>query len=167
MSIFISIGQAGRADFPRALASVQEFFGRSAVPIHLPIGTERDFKGIIDLIRMKAYMYAPDGDGKGKEGEIPAQYADAEFLGSAGSGHYLLGGSLAHPVRFAVAPDVIGHQIAMSPVDRVADRLADLMIAEHGNGAAEGLADAPHAHARTQHREAFPDRTPETAADTP
>src|SRR5438552_4274759 len=50
-----------RADFQRALASVQEFFGRAAVPIHLPIGSERDFKGIIDLIRMKAYTYTPDG----------------------------------------------------------------------------------------------------------
>ena len=66
-----------RADFQRALASVQEFFGRAAVPIHLPIGSERDFKGIIDLIRMKAYTYTPGGDGKGKEGEIPDQYADA------------------------------------------------------------------------------------------
>ena len=65
-----------RADFHRALASVQEFFGRAAVPIHLPIGTEREFKGIIDLIRMKAFLYTPDGDGKGKETEIPAAYAE-------------------------------------------------------------------------------------------
>src|SRR5262249_10687876 len=41
-----------RADFQRALDSVQEVFGRAAVPIHLPIGKERDFKGIVDLIRM-------------------------------------------------------------------------------------------------------------------
>jgi elongation factor G len=66
-----------RADFTRALASVQEFFGRIAVPIQLPIGSERDFKGIIDLIRMVAFTYTPDGDGKGKEGEIPAEYAEA------------------------------------------------------------------------------------------
>jgi elongation factor G len=66
-----------RADFQRALASAQEFFGRSAVPIHLPMGSERDFKGIIDLIRMRAYTYTQDGDGKGKEGDIPAEYADA------------------------------------------------------------------------------------------
>src|SRR4051812_29400648 len=65
-----------RADFQRALASVQEFFGRAAVPIHLPIGSEREFKGIIDLIRMKAFIYTPGGDGKGKEGEIPSQYAE-------------------------------------------------------------------------------------------
>src|SRR5499427_9104965 len=66
-----------RADFQRALSSVQEFFGRSAVPIHIPIGSERDFKGVVDLIRMKAYTYTADGDGKGKEGEIPANLADA------------------------------------------------------------------------------------------
>jgi elongation factor G len=66
-----------RADFDRALASVQEVFGRGAVPIQLPIGKERDFKGIVDLIRMKAYTYTPDGDGKGKEDEIPADLAAA------------------------------------------------------------------------------------------
>jgi len=66
-----------RADFERALASVQEAFGRSAVPIQIPIGKERDFAGIVDLIRMKAYTYTPDGDGKGKEGDIPANLADA------------------------------------------------------------------------------------------
>jgi elongation factor G len=66
-----------RADFQRALASVQEFFGRAAVPVQIPIGSEREFKGVVDLIRMKSYTYTPDGDGKGKEGEIPADLADA------------------------------------------------------------------------------------------
>jgi len=66
-----------RADFQRALASVQENFGRTAVPIQIPIGSERDFKGVVDLIRMKAYTYTPDGDGKGKESDIPADLADA------------------------------------------------------------------------------------------
>jgi elongation factor G len=65
-----------RADFERALASVQETFGRSAVPIQIPIGAERDFAGVVDLINMKAYTYTVDGDGKGKEGEIPAALAD-------------------------------------------------------------------------------------------
>ncbi len=70
-----------RADFARALASVQEFFGRVAVPVQLPIGSERDFKGVVDLINMKAYTYTPDGDGKGKEGEIPADLAEAAKAG--------------------------------------------------------------------------------------
>ncbi|MBV9742950.1 MAG: GTP-binding protein, partial [Acidobacteriia bacterium] len=66
-----------RADFERALASVHEVFGRSAVPIQIPIGAERDFKGIVDLIRMKAYTYKPDGDGKGAEGDIPVGLSEA------------------------------------------------------------------------------------------
>jgi elongation factor G len=66
-----------RASFERALGSVHEAFGRTAVAVHLPLGAEREFKGIIDLIRMKAYTYTPDGDGKGKEGDIPSEYAEA------------------------------------------------------------------------------------------
>jgi elongation factor G len=66
-----------RSDFGRALASVQSVFGRMAVPIQLPLGSEKDFKGVIDLVRMKAYTYTNDGDGKGKESDIPANLADA------------------------------------------------------------------------------------------
>ena len=66
-----------RSSFERALASVQETFGRTAIPVQMPIGAERDFKGVIDLVGMKAYTYAPDGDGKGKESAIPADLADA------------------------------------------------------------------------------------------
>ena len=66
-----------RADFDRAFATVQENFGRAAVPVQIPIGKERDFNGIVDLVRMKAYTYTADGDGKGKEGEIPANLLDA------------------------------------------------------------------------------------------
>jgi elongation factor G len=66
-----------RADFSRALDSVQEAFGRLAVPIQIPVGAERDFQGVIDLVRMRAYSYTPDADGKGKEGDIPANLADA------------------------------------------------------------------------------------------
>ena len=66
-----------RSSFERALASVQETFGRTAIPVQIPIGSERDFKGVVDLVGMKAYTYAPDGDGKGKECAIPADLAEA------------------------------------------------------------------------------------------
>jgi elongation factor G len=66
-----------RASFERALESIHSIFGRSAIPIQLPIGAERDFKGVVDLVRMKAYTYTIDGDGKAKEGDIPANLADA------------------------------------------------------------------------------------------
>ena len=65
------------ADFDRALASIENVFGRKVVPIHLPIGREKSFRGIVDLISMKSYLYTPDGDGKAKVGEIPAEMAEA------------------------------------------------------------------------------------------
>ncbi len=70
-----------RSSFDRTLESVQQFFGRTAIPIHLPIGSEREFKGVVDLVRMKSYTYTNDGDGKGKEGEIPANLAEAAQAG--------------------------------------------------------------------------------------
>ncbi len=60
-----------RSSFERALESIRERFGRAAVPIHLPLGEEKSFTGIIDLIRMKSYCYKSDGDGKSKESDIP------------------------------------------------------------------------------------------------
>ncbi len=65
-----------RASFDRTLANLQDAFGRTAVPIHLPIGSEKDFRGVIDLVRMRAYTYAPDGNGKGQEGDIPAELTE-------------------------------------------------------------------------------------------
>jgi elongation factor G len=60
-----------RSSFERALASIQSVFGRGAIPLQLPIGSEKNFTGIVDLVTMKSYTYAPGGDGKGTEGEIP------------------------------------------------------------------------------------------------
>ena len=66
-----------RSSFERSLESVQQFFGRTAVPVHLPIGAEKDFKGVVDLVRMKSYTFTLDGDGKSKEGDIPGDMAEA------------------------------------------------------------------------------------------
>jgi elongation factor G len=66
-----------RSSFERTMESIHARFGRNAVPIQLPLGSEKDFRGVIDLVRMKAYVYTMDGDGKGKETEIPAEYAEA------------------------------------------------------------------------------------------
>jgi elongation factor G len=76
-AIFINKLDRERSSFDRALESVQNVFGRLAVPVQLPIGAEKEFKGLIDLIRMKAFTYAMDGDGKGKEVPIPDNLAEA------------------------------------------------------------------------------------------
>jgi len=65
------------ASFDRALASVQQVFGRNVISLQLPIGEEKHFRGVIDLVSMKAHLYQPDGDGKAKVEEIPAELAEA------------------------------------------------------------------------------------------
>jgi len=64
------------ASFERALSSLEQVFGRGVVPIQLPIGAEKNFRGVIDLVTMKALIYTPDGDGKAKIEEIPADLAE-------------------------------------------------------------------------------------------
>ncbi|HTU32221.1 MAG TPA: elongation factor G [Candidatus Acidoferrum sp.] len=64
------------ASFERALESLQQVFGRGVIPIQLPIGSEKSFRGMVDLVTMKALIYTPDGDGKAKIEDIPADMAD-------------------------------------------------------------------------------------------
>ena len=66
-----------RASVDRTLESLRQTWGRSIVPIQLPIGEERDFSGVVDLVAMKAYTFEADGSGKVTEGAVPADMADA------------------------------------------------------------------------------------------
>jgi elongation factor G len=67
------------ANFARTLEAIQQFFGRQAVPVQLPIGEEKNFRGVVDLIRQKAYLFEKDESGKFKEEAVPADLkAEAE-----------------------------------------------------------------------------------------
>jgi elongation factor G len=63
-----------RADFGHALEVLQESFGSQVVAVQLPIGAEHDFRGVVDLLSMKAYTYQ---GGKATAGDIPAELAEA------------------------------------------------------------------------------------------
>jgi elongation factor G len=65
-----------RASFERTLEALRAAYGRTVIPVHLPIGEEKNFRGLVDLVRMKAFLYDPDGSGKAKEAEIPADLLD-------------------------------------------------------------------------------------------
>jgi elongation factor G len=65
------------ANYDRAMESLARVFGRNIVSLQLPIGAEKSFRGVVDLITMKAHVYSPDGDGKPKIEEIPADLAEA------------------------------------------------------------------------------------------
>src|SRR5512138_1526608 len=63
------------ADFNKTYAAIKEFVeahGKRVVQVHIPIGAKQDFKGVVDVIGMKAYM----GDGK-TIAEIPADLKEA------------------------------------------------------------------------------------------
>ena len=66
------------ADFEASLKSIKERLGANAAPVTLPIGLEHEHRGVIDLVKMKAYTYKGIEDNKLTEGEIPA-----DLLGEA------------------------------------------------------------------------------------
>jgi elongation factor G len=64
------------ASSDRTLASLEEAFGRSAVPIQIPLGIEKEFAGVINILDSKAYRCARDGSGKFQEIEVPQEFKD-------------------------------------------------------------------------------------------
>jgi len=60
-----------RANFNQTVENITETFDRRAVPFQLPIGSEASFKGVIDLVHLKAYSFETDGSGKMSEVPIP------------------------------------------------------------------------------------------------
>jgi elongation factor G len=75
--VFINHLDRDRASFDDAIASVHEVLhtkGKIA-PLVLPIGSEKEFKGVVDLLASKAYQYETDGSGTFKEIPIPADLA--------------------------------------------------------------------------------------------
>jgi elongation factor G len=72
---FVNMLDRERADFFRALNGLRNALSSRAVAIHLPIGTEHELTGIVDLLHMKAYM-SPEGGKEGAAVEIPPEMAD-------------------------------------------------------------------------------------------
>jgi elongation factor G len=65
------INQTG-GDFYKSLASIHNRLTKNALPIHLPIGFEKDINGVVDLVDMKSYTYTDYSDHELVVGEIPA-----------------------------------------------------------------------------------------------
>ncbi|HZN04382.1 MAG TPA: elongation factor G [Candidatus Polarisedimenticolia bacterium] len=66
LPVLIAVSRLDRenASLERAMASITEAFGRQAVPIQVPMGSERAFKGVIDLVSLKGALYGDDESGK-------------------------------------------------------------------------------------------------------
>ena len=69
------INQTG-GDFYKSLDSIHTRLSKNALPVHLPIGFEKDINGVVDLVDMKAYTYSDYTDKELVQGEIPADMLD-------------------------------------------------------------------------------------------
>jgi elongation factor G len=73
---FVSKLDKERADFFRAVGDMEKYFCKNALVLQLPLGLEDKFTGVVDLIKMKALLFAQDGSGKIEEKDIPSGMKD-------------------------------------------------------------------------------------------
>jgi elongation factor G len=73
--VFVNMLDRERADFFRALESLQSAFGNHAVATEIPIGSEHEVRGVIDLIDMKAFIAQGEGRGAPEPQDIPEELA--------------------------------------------------------------------------------------------
>ncbi|MBA2342895.1 MAG: elongation factor G, partial [Thermoleophilaceae bacterium] len=66
--VFVNMLDRERADFFRTLESLKSAFGQHVVATEIPIGSEHELTGLVDLIDMKAFLY--DGPGRGNATEV-------------------------------------------------------------------------------------------------
>ncbi len=74
--IFVNMLDRERADFFRTLDSLKSTFGQHVVATEIPIGSEHETSGVIDLIDMKAYAYDGTDRGNCQEIPIPSELSD-------------------------------------------------------------------------------------------
>ncbi|MEE8536701.1 MAG: GTP-binding protein, partial [Acidobacteriota bacterium] len=64
------------ASFERCVESIRKRLSKSAVPVQIPMGQESSFRGVIDLIELKAYEFPSDDSGKPTAIDIPAEFSE-------------------------------------------------------------------------------------------
>jgi elongation factor G len=71
--VFVNMLDRERADFYRALDSLKAAFGAHVVATEIPVGSEHEVRGVIDLIDQKAFLYEGAGPGAAREVAIPEE----------------------------------------------------------------------------------------------
>ena len=146
---FISKMDRENADFNRTVSDLRKYMSEKVVPLYLPIGKEAGFKGVVDVLNGKAYLYKGDGSKEFKETEIPAEMADEvqaarealveriveaddELMMRYLDGEQIPGEELGAALRVAVVkrnlfPAVPGSSTANVGIFQLMDVLADVM----------------------------------------
>jgi elongation factor G len=156
-AIFINKLDRERSDFFKVLEDAEQSFKPKPIKLQLPIGSENDFKGIVNLINMKAYTYK---DGKVTEGEIPEDMKDVaetereSFIENVAEAddelieRYLEGESLSNEdinnalrtgtISRTFVPVLCGSTTKDIGIDIFMDFLAECMPSPLDNGAKKG-----------------------------
>ena len=161
--IFVNKMDRTGADFLRVIEQVRERLGANPVPVQLNIGAEEDFKGVIDLIRMKAIYWEEENMGVNFEfADIPADLLDKaqsmreEMIEAAAEGDealldkYLETGELsedeirqglrARTVANEIVPVLCGSAFKNKGVQAMLDAVIDYMPAPTDVEAIRGIA---------------------------
>ena len=173
--IFVNKLDRERANFDRVFQEISGLFQPKPIILQLPIGAENDFRGVVDLISGKAFVYAEDG--KAKEGEVPSdiqelvesekenlieniaeadddlieRYLEGETLSEEDLRKALRKGTLAH----TFVPVVCGSSTKNIGIDLLMDLIIDAMPSPLDRGAMVGIDTATDNEI---------ERTPDTSA---
>src|SRR3990170_462523 len=75
---FVNKMDRAGANFLRVVKQIKDRLGATPVPLQLPIGAEENFKGVVDLIKMKSIFWDEETKGmRFEEGDVPADMVDA------------------------------------------------------------------------------------------
>ena len=170
--VFVNKMDRAGADFPRVVAQIKERLGATPVPVQLAIGAEENFRGVVDLVRMKAIYWNEDDQGLSyKLEEVPAELLPAaeasreELLETAAEANeelmdkYLESGSLseaevragirARTLANEIVPALCGSAFKNKGVQAMLDAVVDYLPAPTEVKAIEGvLEDGETAGAR-------------------
>ena len=137
------------ANFFRVVSMMKDRLKANAVPIQIPMGAEDNFKGVIDLVEMKSYMYMDDLGVDIEIGEIPEEYTDKadeyrtsmieavadateELLEKYLEGHELTEDDIKTAIRISaisgkIVPVVCGTSYKNKGVQKLLDAIVDYM----------------------------------------
>ena len=157
------------ASYERALENIQAAFGRAAVPVAVPVGEGKAFRGIVDLVSEKAQVYGDDASGKFQVTDVPAAQQEAvkswreklvemvaesneELMEEFFEKGTLSQEQLADGLRRAVAagkvfPVLPASSILNAGVHAVLDAIVDLLPSPADRGEAKGTDPATKAEA--------------------
>jgi len=157
------------AAYERALENIQAAFGRAAVPVALPVGEGKAFRGVVDLVSEKAQVYGDDASGKFQLTDVPAAQQEAvkswreklvemvaesneELMEEFFEKGTLAREQLARGLRRAVAagkifPVLPASSLLNAGVHAVLDTIVDLLPSPADRGEAKGTDPATKAEA--------------------